>query len=148
MNTSRSIPLGANVVFIDGECVFCNRVVPFILAHDPRGLFHFGHLQGALASEVLSRHGRKARDADSIYVLVGAGTHDEQLLWEGRAARAILPRLFWSAAPLKWVPLPILDFCYRAFAKRRYRLFGRYDVCHVPSPKERARFLGLGAAAS
>jgi predicted DCC family thiol-disulfide oxidoreductase YuxK len=35
---------------------------------------------------------------------------------------------------------------YQAFAKRRYRLFGKYDVCNVPSPAQRARFLDLGAA--
>jgi predicted DCC family thiol-disulfide oxidoreductase YuxK len=141
------IPLGANVLFVDGECVFCNRVASFILARDPRGVFHFAHLQGALAKDVLARHGRRAGDVDSIYVLEGAGTPDERLSWDGRAARAIWPRLFWFAAVLRWIPLPILDVCYRAIARRRYRLFGKYDVCHVPSPAERARFLDLGADA-
>src|SRR5580704_9013597 len=108
------------------------------------GLFHFGHLQGKLAKEVLARHGRIASDIDSVYVLVGAGTREEQLLRDGSAARAIWPRLFWFAAILKWVPLPLLDFFYRAFAKRRYRLFGKYDVCHVPTQEERGRFLEGG----
>jgi predicted DCC family thiol-disulfide oxidoreductase YuxK len=142
------IPPGANVLFVDGECVFCNRVVSFILAHDPRGIFHFAHLQGSLAKDVLRRHGRNAADVDSIYVLVGAGTPDEHLYRDGRAARAIWPRLFFVARILRWVPLPVLDFFYRAFAKRRYRLFGRYDACHVPSKEERARFLDMGAAAA
>jgi predicted DCC family thiol-disulfide oxidoreductase YuxK len=146
METSATpaIPLGANVVFVDGECVFCNRVVSFILAHDPRGIFHFAHLQGSLAKDVLARYERNADDVDSIYVLVGAGTPDEHLYWDGRAARAIWPRLFFLARILAWVPLPMLDFFYRAFAKRRYRLFGRYDTCHVPTKEERTRFLDLG----
>jgi predicted DCC family thiol-disulfide oxidoreductase YuxK len=135
------VPLGANVIFIDGQCIFCNRMVSFILAHDPRGIFHFAHLQGALAKEVLGRHGRQTDDIHSVYALVGAGTPDERLFWDGTAARAIWPRLFWFAAVVKWVPLPILNFIYRAFAKRRYRLFGKYEVCHVPAPTERARFL-------
>jgi len=139
-----AIPVGANVVFVDGECVFCNRVVSFILAHDAGGLFHFGHLQGKLAKEVLARHARIASDLDSVYVLVAAGTPDEQLLRDGSAARAIWPRLFWFAAILRWVPLPLLDFFYRAFARRRYRLFGKYDVCHVPTREERGRFLEGG----
>jgi predicted DCC family thiol-disulfide oxidoreductase YuxK len=138
---SRSIPTGANVIFIDGQCIFCNHMVSFILAHDPRGLFHFAHLQGALAKDVLRRYARQTTDIDSVYVLVGAGTQDEHLFWDGKAARAIWPRLFWFAAFVKWVPLRVLNFCYRAFAKRRYRLFGKYEVCHVPAPKERARFL-------
>jgi hypothetical protein len=36
----------------------------------------------------------------------------------------------------------MLNFIYRAFAKRRYRLFGKYEACQVPAPEERARFLG------
>jgi predicted DCC family thiol-disulfide oxidoreductase YuxK len=140
-----TIPSGANVVFVDGECVFCHRVVSFILAHDRRGLFHFGQLQGELAKEVLTRYGRDAGDLDSVYVLINAGTKDEQLLWDGRASRAIWPRLFWFAAVLRWIPLPLIDWGYQAFAKRRYRLFGKYDHCHVPTPEERTRFLDLGA---
>jgi predicted DCC family thiol-disulfide oxidoreductase YuxK len=141
---SSGIPIGANVIFIDGKCIFCNHIVSFILAHDPRGLFHFAHLQGALAKDVLRRHGRPTSDIDSVYVLVGAGTRGERLFWDGTAARAIWPRLFWFAAVVKWVPLRVLDFCYRAFAKRRYRLFGKYEACHVPTPKERLRFLEAG----
>jgi len=143
---SRPIPTGANVIFIDGQCIFCNHMVSFILAHDPRGLFHFAHLQGALAKDVLRRHGRPTGDIDSVYVLVSAATPDERLFWDGTAARAIWPRLFWFGAVVKWVPLPVLNFCYRAFAKRRYRLFGKYDTCHVPTPVERARFLDGGEA--
>jgi predicted DCC family thiol-disulfide oxidoreductase YuxK len=139
------IPPGANVIFVDGECVFCHRVVSFILTHDRRGLFRFAHLQGALARDVLGRYGRRASGVDSVYVLMGAGTADERLFWDGRAARAIWPQLFWFAAVLRWIPLAILDFCYRAFAKRRYALFGKYDTCRVPTADERARFIDVGA---
>ena len=147
MSTSVPVPAGANVIFIDGECVFCNRVVSFILAHDPGGLFHFAQLQGALAKDVLARYGRNTSDIDSIYVLTAAGTPEERLSRDGLAAREIWPRLFWFARVLRWIPLPLLDFGYQVFAKRRYQLFGKYDVCHVPTPAERARFLDLGATA-
>ena len=147
MTPSGSIPVGANVIFLDGECVFCNRLASFILKRDRRGVFHFAHLQGTLARDVLERHGRSSTDIDSIYVLTGAGTAQERLFRDGMAARAIWPRLFWFARILRWVPLSFLDFSYRAFARRRYRLFGRYDACHVPSAEERGRFLDLGGEA-
>ena len=51
------------------------------------------------------------------------------------------PRLFWFVTMLRWIPLFVLDFGYQAFAKRRYRFFGKYDACHVPTASERARFL-------
>jgi len=145
--TTTPIPRGANVIFLDGECVFCNRIASFILAHDRRGLFHFAHLQGALARDVLRRHGQTSSEIDSIYVLTAAATSEERLFRDGRAARAIWPRLFWFAGVVRWVPLPILDFLYRAIAKRRYGIFGKYDACHVPTAEERGRFLDLGPGA-
>src|SRR3984957_15233210 len=109
-----AIPAGATVIFVDGECIFCNRMVSFILKHDPSGHFYFSHLQAAAAEEVLARYGRAATDVDSVYVLAGVGTPDERLLWEGRAVRELAPRLFWFGFALLWVPLPLLDVCYRA----------------------------------
>jgi predicted DCC family thiol-disulfide oxidoreductase YuxK len=139
-----SIPAGANVIFIDGACIYCNRIASFILRHDPRGIFSFAHLQGALGKDVLRRHGRPTDDIDSVYVLIDAGTPNERLFWDGRASLAIWPRLFWFAGILRFIPLPILDTAYRAFARRRYSLFGKYDACHVPNADERMRFLDLG----
>lgn len=136
-----SIPTGANVILVDGECVFCNRVVSFILRHDARHVFFFAHLQSGLAKELLARHGQRTDDIDSVYVVLDAGTTGERLLRDGSASRAIWPRLFWFARILRWMPLPLLDAGYRAFARRRYRLFGKYSACHVPTPLERGRFL-------
>ena len=48
-----------------------------------------------------------------MYVLVGAGTPQEQLLWDGKASRAIWPRLFWFARILNWLPLSLIDAGYR-----------------------------------
>jgi predicted DCC family thiol-disulfide oxidoreductase YuxK len=141
-----SIPRGANVILIDGECVYCNRVASFILRHNRGGIFSFSHLQGRLAKDVLHRHGQTSDDVDSVYVMLDAGTPDERLLRDGMASRAIWSRLFWFAGILRWVPLPLLDGVYRAFAKRRYRFFGKYETCHVPSSEERGRFLDLAPA--
>jgi predicted DCC family thiol-disulfide oxidoreductase YuxK len=141
-------PVGSSVIFVDGECVICHRIVSFILAHDPKGLFRFGHLQGELARAVLARHGREAADVDSVYLVTGLGTESEQLSWEGRAGREIWPRLFFVAHLLRWIPLPILDWGYRVFARNRYRLFGKYDACHVPTLEERTRFIELGPTAN
>ena len=39
------------------------------------------------------------------------------------------------------VPAPIRDWFYKLFAKYRYRLFGKKDLCMVPTPDIRERFL-------
>ena len=39
------------------------------------------------------------------------------------------------------VPTPIRDWFYKLFAKYRYRLFGKKDVCMIPTPDVRERFI-------
>jgi predicted DCC family thiol-disulfide oxidoreductase YuxK len=48
----------------------------------------------------------------------------------------------WTLArALAIVPPFLRDWAYDLFARFRYRLFGRYDRCPVPSPEQRARFI-------
>jgi predicted DCC family thiol-disulfide oxidoreductase YuxK len=39
------------------------------------------------------------------------------------------------------VPRPVRDAVYALVARNRYRLMGRRDVCRIPEPSWRARFL-------
>lgn len=135
------LPAGSIVLFVDGTCIFCNRLVSFILRRDRRGIFHFAHLQGEFAATVLGRHGLMP-DPDVIYAVSDLERPHERVWLDGAAARQIWPRLFWFAAVLRLVPLWLLNPQYRAFARIRYRLFGQAESCIAPSPGERARFLG------
>jgi predicted DCC family thiol-disulfide oxidoreductase YuxK len=52
------------------------------------------------------------------------------------------PKLWrFTALVLRLVPRPVRDFGYNIVARCRYRIFGRYDACPLPSPETRARFL-------
>ena len=106
--------------------------------HEQR--FGFAHLQGAFAKDVLARHGLGV-DTDAIYLIANANQNDEQVLIDGEAGRAIWPRLFRVAVVLRYVPLPVLNLGYRLFARVRYRLFGQYEQCRMPTAQERSRFL-------
>jgi predicted DCC family thiol-disulfide oxidoreductase YuxK len=41
------------------------------------------------------------------------------------------------------IPRPVRDFFYNLFARYRYRLFGKYDSCLIPSPEVKSRFLDM-----
>jgi predicted DCC family thiol-disulfide oxidoreductase YuxK len=134
-------PGGRHVILVDGLCVFCNRLVSMILRFDKKGVFHFAQLQSEFARGIVQRHGRDPDDVDSVYLLANAGTPRERLLIDGEVGREVWPRLFAVAAINRLVPLVLLNSTYRLFARLRYRLVGKYDHCHVPSPSERARYL-------
>src|SRR5262249_39559986 len=56
-----------------------------------------------------------------------------------------LPRPWRWAYALRFVPAFLLDLGYRLVARLRYRIGGRADVCQLPSPEERSRFLPWAA---
>ena len=130
------------VILYDGICAFCNGVVRFVLQRDPQERFRFAPLQSDYAAAALARHGRDARDLDTVGLVLDAGTAGERLLVRSDAAVAIFRRLggAWSLlAGLRLVPRPLRDAAYDAFVRRRYRWSGRYDACPIPSPELRAR---------
>jgi predicted DCC family thiol-disulfide oxidoreductase YuxK len=136
-----SVESGRNILFYDGVCGLCDRLVQFVLKRDRRRRFDFATLQGPFAAETLARFGRDATDLDTVYVL----TSDGRLLDRGRAVLFALGELGppWSVLALfRVLPRRVIDWFYMRVAKNRYRIFGRLDACRVPSPDERARFLG------
>jgi predicted DCC family thiol-disulfide oxidoreductase YuxK len=136
------------VILYDGVCALCNRLNGFVLARDPDGWFRFASLQGALAREILTRHGRDPRDLDTLYVVLDPGRPGERLLRKSDAALWILRELggAWRmTAALRLVPRSLRDRGYDVVARTRYRLFGRYDACPLPDPRHRSRFLDHSA---
>lgn len=133
-----------NVILYDGTCGFCSKAVQFVLRHDPTGEFRFAKLQGELARAALEKHGKRAADLDTVYLIENYGAADERVLMRSRAALACASRLGWPwklARAFGLLPTALLDAAYDLFAKHRYRIFGRLDACMLPDPAVRDRFL-------
>jgi predicted DCC family thiol-disulfide oxidoreductase YuxK len=127
------------IVLFDGECNFCNGTVQFILDRDPHAHFSFASLQSAAARELLASHGRDPADLDTVVLIEGDAISDRSTAALRIARRLRGPVRFLYAFVI--VPRALRDLVYRAFAKHRYRLFGRSETCRVPTAAERARFV-------
>jgi predicted DCC family thiol-disulfide oxidoreductase YuxK len=81
---------------------------------------------------------------DTILVLRNTGTHVEELLVRSNAILAclrVLPQPWpFFAAVARLIPRPVRE-AYRFIANHRYRIWGRYDSCPIPTPEERRHFL-------
>lgn len=135
-----------DIVLYDGVCGFCNGVVQFLLPRDPEGRFRFAPLQSRFARDLLVRHGREPDELDTVYVVRNAGGPDEVLLARSDAALHVAETLggAWRlAGVLRLLPAGVRDRLYGAFARRRYRLFGRHDACVLPRPEWRSRFIDV-----
>ncbi|HTU58906.1 MAG TPA: DCC1-like thiol-disulfide oxidoreductase family protein [Polyangiales bacterium] len=127
------------LLLFDGECNFCNGAVNFVIDHDPKGRFRFASLQSELGQRLVAQYALAPEMSSSILIERGkAYTSSTGAL---RAARHLrFPVSLLSVLLL--VPRFARDLAYAWFAARRYRFFGKTELCRVPTPELRARFLG------
>ena len=127
-----------SVILFDGVCNLCNASVQFIIKHDPQVQFRFASLQSETGQRMRLDHGIDPRN-DSIILVENdhAYTHSSAAL---RVARRLSGG--WSVFyAFIVVPRFIRDVVYRFIAHNRYRWFGKQDVCMIPTPTLRKRFL-------
>ncbi len=133
------------IILYDGVCALCNRVVQFVLRHDHKAKFCFAALQSSFAQQILARHNESANEFDTVCLVLGHGQRSERVLVRSDAAQFIFKQLggVWRvlASAANLIPRPARDWAYRIIASHRYRLFGRYEICPLPSPEAKARFM-------
>ncbi len=126
------------IVLFDGVCNFCNGAVNFIIRNDPDGRFKFAPLQSEVGQRLRAKF-EIGDDVDSIILV-----ENEDAFMHSSAALRIARGLggIWSVGYVFIVVPPFIrDWFYKLFAKYRYKLFGKKDVCMIPTPDVRRRFL-------
>ena len=109
------------ILFYDGDCPLCNRVVTFILNHEKDSKILFSALDTAAADELLSKHPLYKREEDTVYFFDG-----NQLYSKSTAVLKLLPFLngYLFVLRLGWLfPKVLRDKMYDEVAKRRRRIF-------------------------
>jgi predicted DCC family thiol-disulfide oxidoreductase YuxK len=127
------------VIVFDAQCVLCSAHAQFVLRHDRARRFKLAALQSGIGQDLYRKYGLDPCNPQSLIVVDGDG-----LLTDSNAVIAIWMGFggAWRAAGFfRIVPRAVRDPLYRWVARNRYRLFGERDVCWVPSPADRARFL-------
>jgi predicted DCC family thiol-disulfide oxidoreductase YuxK len=137
---------GRALLLYDGVCALCNGSVQFLMKHDRLDRFRYAPLESSLGREVLARFDIHTFP-DGVVLLTEALTRREHLYQRSDAVAEALLRLSAAWRPagraLRLVPRPWRDWGYGIVARFRYRLFGRYDTCPIPSPEQRGRLLGV-----
>jgi predicted DCC family thiol-disulfide oxidoreductase YuxK len=135
------------VLFFDGECGLCNRLVRLLLRVDRGGRLHFAPLQGATAQHYLRTHGLPPTDFDTIIYVPDWSRRDrpEYLVRTAgviaalRATGAGFARVL--AALIALFPARIRDAGYRAVGHWRYRFFGPWRSRPLARAEWARRFL-------
>jgi len=140
------VKLDHPIVLYDGVCGLCNHLVQFLLRHDYRDRFRFASLQSELSQTLLARHGFDPKDLDTVYVVRNNGQANEALLSRSDAILFMLKELggIWNLSRIgKILPPALRNVFYDLVARNRYRVFGKYESCMLPSPEQRAKFFDV-----
>lgn len=141
--TQQSLPpglaAGERVVLFDGVCKLCNGWARFLIRHDGQRQFRLASVQSVQGQALLAWYGLPTDRFDTMALIDEAGLHVRSTALLRILAR--LPQPWRVLAWLRLIPRPLRDWCYDRIALNRYRLFGRYQVCLLPTADHAERFL-------
>ena len=123
------------IIFYDGLCGLCDSSVQFIIKHDKKKEFRFSSLQSYYAENLL---GEKAKQ-DSFILFIRGNVFDKSTAV--LKVCKIIGGAFLLLYPLILIPKFIRDGVYGMIAKNRYRWFGKFDSCKIPSTEQRELFI-------
>jgi predicted DCC family thiol-disulfide oxidoreductase YuxK len=130
------------VIYYDGNCGLCHRVVRFVLAEDREGKFVFSPLQGETFKRAVDENVRNTLP-DSFVVIDESG----RMLLRSAAVIHLASRLggLWRVlgAAIAVVPKLVLDQGYRFVGAIRHWLFDKpCAYCPTVPTELRERFIG------
>jgi len=119
-----------------------------VLRRDREGIFRFASLQSPLAARIWRATG-PIQDLDTVYVVLNhdltkEAQPDERLLPRSDAVIFVLKRLggIWKVLGLFVQLLPpfLSTGDNRRRRRHRYRVFGRFETCMLPSARDGSKF--------
>ncbi len=127
------------IILFDGVCNLCTASVRFVIERDSKRRFRFASLQSPVAEQLLGAELHRHEQLGSMILVLGDRTYRKSTAALQTARR--LDGLWPLLAALLIVPRPLRDAVYDFIGSRRYRMFGRREVCWRPSGDLGERFL-------
>ncbi|NBW06886.1 MAG: DUF393 domain-containing protein [Caulobacteraceae bacterium] len=126
------------MILFDGVCVFCSRWVRFVLRHDTARRFRFMTIQSEAGRALASRLGIDPDAPETNAVILNG-----RAWFKSDAALKVLGAMSATSAlgVGRLAPKVMRDPLYDLIAGNRYRIFGKTDVCMIPDPADRDRFV-------
>ncbi|MEM6303283.1 MAG: DCC1-like thiol-disulfide oxidoreductase family protein [Pseudomonadota bacterium] len=133
---------GLDLIVFDGTCVLCSYFYRLVLRFDRAAHFRFATARSPLGQALYAALDLPKEEFETNLVITS-----DHIFGELDSVAATCRRLggLWTlGAVLHLLPQFIKGPIYRLIAHNRFRLFGRFDTCMVPTPEDRARFIERG----
>src|SRR5690625_2056922 len=125
------------IILFDGDCLFCNRSVQFIIKRDPQAIFKFTPLKSEVGQCLLKKY-HVPKTVNSLILI-----ENNHYFSKSTAALKISKHLtyLWKFFYVFiFIPKPFRDIMYSFVANTRYKWFKK-EACTIPSPEIKKRFL-------
>ena len=125
------------IIFYDGDCGFCNKIVQFILKNGKNQNLHFTSLQSNFSKDFFISNQFPEPDLSTFYFWNGS-----DLFSKSTAALKLLDQLKTRFQLLKIgyiLPKKLRDKMYDFIANRRHKISNGF--CVIPSIENRRRFI-------
>lgn len=140
MNLPPHVQAQDKIILFDGVCKLCNRWSQFIITHDTQRRFKLCSVQSQEGGQILAWFGLPKDKFDTMLLVEGPVAYQQSDAFLRVVAQ--LPRPWCYLRALGAFPKRFRNWFYDRIALNRYRLFGRYDTCVMPSDEVRGRFVG------
>jgi predicted DCC family thiol-disulfide oxidoreductase YuxK len=127
------------IILFDGVCKLCNAWSNFIIQHDHQHAFKLCSVQSQEGQNILKHFGLSTEVYETMLYVEGGVFYQQSDAFFEVVAKLGLP---WKAVCIfRIIPKPIRNWLYDRIALNRYRLFGKYDYCSLPTADHEARYL-------
>lgn len=132
------------IILYDGVCGLCDYTVQFLIKIDKEDKLQFATLQGSYGIETLKKNPELGAMGEGVVFVSNFGQASERASAKSEAIFKALAEIggWWKLTSLlRVIPVQLRDLVYDFIAHNRYKWFGKYDQCKIPSPEIKARFL-------
>jgi len=127
------------IIVFDGHCNLCSGFANFILRHDKKNHLRLLAAQSDLGEALYKHYELKPLDYDTNLLI-----ENGRIRIKSDGSIAIISYLGWPWKLIyigRILPRPLRDALYSFIARNRISWFGRKDVCYLPPPDAKERFL-------
>ena len=128
-----------SIILFDGLCNLCDAAVNFVIKHDFEKNFLFTSLQSDVGQKLLKKYNLPLENFNSFTLI-----QNNEVYTQSTAALKVAKQL---KSGIKFlyifiiIPPFVRNAIYNWIAKNRYKWFGKKEVCLIPTPELKARFL-------
>ncbi|MBL4796124.1 MAG: thiol-disulfide oxidoreductase DCC family protein [Oleispira sp.] len=138
-NLPPNVSTADKVILFDGVCKLCNAWSNFIIQHDHQHVFKLCSVQSDEGQKILKHFGLSTDVYASMLVVEGDAVYQQSDAFFQVVVKLGYP---WKiVCVFRMIPKSIRNWLYDRIALNRYRLFGKYDVCLLPTADHEARYL-------